>query len=134
MLAPAVTGIRLTLHVLAATIWVGGQLTVAGLLPTVRSLGGEAPRLVARALGRLLWPAYAVLLATGIWNVFAMGVRGHPQSWWVILWVKIGVVVLAGVSAALHSIAKSRAGLAVWGALAVASSLAALALGVFLSG
>jgi putative copper export protein len=42
-LATAATTIRLTLHVLAATVWVGGQFVVAGLLPTVRSLGPEAP-------------------------------------------------------------------------------------------
>ena len=38
-LSDALGGFRLILHVLAASIWVGGQFTVAGLLPTVRSLG-----------------------------------------------------------------------------------------------
>ena len=41
-LAPAVTALRLSLHVLAATIWVGGQLTIAGLVPDLRALGGDA--------------------------------------------------------------------------------------------
>jgi uncharacterized membrane protein len=133
-LQPAVGAFRLTLHILAATIWVGGQLTVAGMLPTVRGLGTDAPRAVARALGRLLWPSYAVLVATGIWNIAAMHVGSQPAAWKVVLGVKIGVVALAGSAAWLHTVAKSRAGLAAWGALAGLSSVAALALGVLLSG
>lgn len=132
-LAPATDGIRLTLHVLAATVWVGGQITVAGLVPTARALGPDAPRAVARAFSRLGWPAYAVLLATGVWNVFAAH-AGQPNAWQTVLAVKIGVVVLAGASAWLHSRARSRAGLAAWGAVTSLCSLAALALGVFLAG
>lgn len=134
MTAPALDAVRLSLHVLAACIWVGGQFTVAGLLPTLRSLGGEAPRTVARAFARLLWPAYGVLLATGVWNVAADHASGQTHVWQVVLGVKVGVVVLAGAAALIHSRARSRRGLAVWGALSGLSSLAALVLGVVLAG
>jgi putative copper export protein len=132
-LAPAVDGVRLSLHVLAASVWVGGQITVAGLVPTARKLGTDAPRQVARAFSRLSWPAYAVLLATGVWNVAAVH-SGQPHSWDVLLGVKIAVVLLAGLSAWLHGRARSRAGLAGWGAVTSLSSLAALVMGVFLAG
>ena len=132
-LASAVDGIRLTLHVLAAAVWVGGQITVAGLVPTARSLGEDAPRRIARAFARVSWPAYAVLVLTGFWNVSATS-KGQPTAWKVVLGVKIAVVVLAGLSAWLHSISRSRAGLAAWGAVASLTSLGALALGVFLAG
>lgn len=133
VLAPAIDGVRLTLHVLAAAVWVGGQLTMAGLLGTVRQLGDDAPRRVARAFGRLSWPAYAVLIGTGIWNVVAAG--GEQRSAWkAVLSLKIVVALLAGLAALLHSRAKSRAGLAVWGSVAGSASLAALVLGVFLAG
>ena len=56
----------------------GRQFTVAGLLPTVSTLGEEAPKKVARALGRLLWPAYAVLVVTGFWNIGSLNV-GTPR-------------------------------------------------------
>ena len=60
MLSPAIDGIRLSLHVLAAAVWVGGQLTLAELVPTVRKLSPEATKLAARAFARLSWPAFAI--------------------------------------------------------------------------
>ncbi len=132
-LAPAVDGIRLSLHVIAAAVWVGGQFTVAGLVPTASRLGADAPKQVARAFSRLSWPAYAVLLATGIWNVAAAH-AGQPHAWQIVLGVKIAIVVLAGASAWLHGRARQRSALAAWGAVAGFSSFAALVLGVFLAG
>ena len=83
-------------------MWVGGQITIAGLVPTARSLGEGAPKALARAFGRLQWPAYAVLVVTGLWNVSAVH-AGQPRSWVVVLVVKIVVVALAGLAAFLHS-------------------------------
>jgi putative copper export protein len=132
-LASALDGIRLTLHVLAATVWVGGQITIAGLVPTARSLGEGAPKALARAFGRLQWPAYAVLVVTGMWNISAVH-AGQPRSWVVVLVVKIVVVALAGLAAFLHSRSSTMRGLAIWGALTAVSSIAALVMGVFLAG
>jgi len=132
-LATAVTTIRLTLHVLAAAIWVGGQFVLAGLLPTVRSLGPDAPKRIAHAFGRLQWPTYAVLLLTGIWNVAASS-KGQPRLWKAVLGIKVGVVLLAGLGAFLHQRSRSRRGLAVWGSVAGVASAAALVLGVLLAG
>jgi putative copper export protein len=132
-LAPAVTAVRLSLHVLAACIWVGGQIVLAGLVPTVRGFGPEAPRRLARAFGRIQWPAYAVLLATGVWNVFAAK-ASQPGSWEAVLGAKIDVAVAAGLAAWLHQRSRSRAAFAAWGAVAAATSLAALVLGVLLAG
>ena len=132
-LAPALDGIRLSLHVLAATVWVGGQLTLAGLVPAARSLGEGAPRTLARAFARIQWPAYAVLVVTGLWNVSAVH-AGQPHAWQVVLGVKIAVVALAGLGAYLHTRSTTPRGLAVWGAVTALSSIAALVMGVFLAG
>ena len=132
-LSPAVDGIRLTLHVLAAAVWVGGQITIAGLVPTARRLAPDAPPRIARAFSRLSWPAYIVLLATGIWNVAAVP-RGQSSAWKTVLMVKVAVVLVAGFSARLHGRSRSRTGLAVWGAITSLTSLGALTLGVFLAG
>jgi putative copper export protein len=120
--------------VLAASVWVGGQITLAGLVPTARRLGTEAPGALARAFARLSWPAYAVLVATGVWNVVAVHPDTKTSAWQVVLGVKVGVVALAGVGAWLHGRASSRSGIAIWGAVAGLSSLIALVLGVVLAG
>jgi putative copper export protein len=132
-LAPAVEAVRLSLHVLAASIWVGGQVTLAGLVPTARQLGPDAPRRVGHAFAWLSWPAYVVLLATGIWNVAAVS-KGQGTAWQVVLGVKIAVVLVAGLAAALHGRARTPVAVSVWGSVAGVTSLAALVMGVFLAG
>jgi putative copper export protein len=132
-LAPALDGIRASIHVLAATIWVGGQLTLAGLVPTARGLGDGAARTLARAFARIQWPAYAVLVVTGLWNVSATH-QCQPGTWQAVLGVKIAVVLLAGLGALLHSRARTTTGLALWGAVTTMASVTALVLGVFLAG
>ncbi len=133
-LSDGLGGFRLILHVLAATIWVGGQFTVAGLLPTIRSLGDEAPKKVARALARLLWPAYAVLVVTGFWNIGSLTVGQASTAWKTVLIIKIVVVAIAGVAVYLHQRATTRRGLAIWGSIGGVASVLALCLGVFLAG
>jgi putative copper export protein len=125
--------VRLFLHVLAATIWVGGQLTLAGLVPGLRALSADAPRVVARRFNQLAWPAYAVLVGTGIWNITAVHAT-FRGAYGVTLMVKIAVVGLSGLSAWAHARSRSTAGLAVWGALTGAAALAALFLGILLAG
>jgi putative copper export protein len=125
--------VRLFLHVLAATVWVGGQLTLAALVPVLRRLGAQLPRAAARRFNQVAWPAFAVLILTGIWNVIA--VRSQiTGSYETTLVVKLIVVAVSGVTAALHARARSSTALAVFGALTGISALAALFLGVLLAG
>ena len=124
--------VRLFLHVLAATIWVGGQLVLAALVPALRGAGADLPRTAARAFNRIAWPAFGVLLLTGIWNVVAEGDRGGPYR--TTLMIKLTVVAASGVTAFLHARATSRRGMAVFGALTGLTALAALLLGIVLAG
>jgi putative copper export protein len=125
--------IRLFLHVLAATIWVGGQVTLAVLVPVLRRAGTSLPRAAARRFSQIAWPAFAVLVITGIWNIIA--VRSQiTGSYEATLVVKLIVVLISGVTAALHARARSTTGRAVFGALAGLSALAALFLGILLAG
>ena len=133
MLSVTTDTVRLFLHVLAATVWVGGQLTLAGLVPGLRALDPDAPRAAARRFNRIAWPAFSVLVVTGVWNVFESSVGNRGTDWQVTLLVKLVVVALAGVSAAAHAATASRLVLAVGGAVAGVSSVAALFLGMQLA-
>jgi putative copper export protein len=134
VLTPAVDSVRLFLHVLAATVWVGGQLTVAGLVPGLRALGADVPSTVASRFSRIAWPAFVLLVGTGIWNVIAVNPSRQSGSWQVTLWIKLAVVALSGVSAWLHGRARSRSALAAWGAISGLTAVVALLLGVLLEG
>jgi putative copper export protein len=133
MLAVSWDTIRLFLHVLAATVWVGGQLTLAALVPALRRLGAGIPRAAARRFNQAAWPAFAVLIATGVWNLIAerSQISGRYGTTLVL---KLIVVAISGLTAALHARARSTAGLAVFGALTGVSALAALFLGILLAG
>jgi putative copper export protein len=125
--------IRLFLHVLAATVWVGGQLTLAAVVPVLRKAGADIPRAAARRFNQVAWPAFAVLIITGIWNVVA--VRSQVAgSYETTLVVKLVVVLISGATAALHARARGPAGRGVFGALTGVSALAALFLGILLAG
>ena len=124
--------VRLFLHVLGATVWVGGQLVLAALVPVLRRVSADAPRTAARAFNRVAWPAFALLVATGIWNIFAEGDRGGRYR--TTLAVKLVVVAASGVTAWLHTRARSARGLAVFGTLTGLTALGALFLGVLLAG
>jgi putative copper export protein len=133
MLAVGWGTFRLFLHVLAATVWVGGQLTLAALVPTLRALGTQVPRAAARRFNQVAWPAFGVLVVTGAWNIAAEQAKDHG-AYRTTLVVKLVVVAISGVTAFLHARARSTAGLAVYGALTGVSALAALFLGVLLAG
>ena len=133
MLSVSWDTIRLFLHVLAATIWVGGQITLAALVPVLRRLGAEIPRAAANRFNQVAWPAFAVLVVTGIWKIAAVHAQIHG-SYETTLVVKLIVVVISGVTAALHARAQSPRWIAVFGALTGLSALAALFLGILLAG
>jgi putative copper export protein len=124
--------VRLFLHVFAASVWVGGQITLAGLVPGLRGLAPDAPRAAARRFNLIAWPAFAVLIVTGIWNIAVE----NPQfgtSYTTTLIVKIIVVAVSGITAFVHTQARSRTALAVFGALTGVSAVLAMFLGILLA-
>jgi putative copper export protein len=134
MLDSGLDAFRLTLHVLAASVWVGGQIVIMGLVGPARTLGREAPKLLAAAFARLAWPAYAVLVITGFWNITTFQWADQTNAWKAVLMAKIVVVALAGLGVLLHGKANSKAAIAVWGSVAGLASVAALAMGILLAG
>jgi putative copper export protein len=122
--------LRLFLHVLAATVWVGGQITLAALVPALRTAGREAPKAAANAFNQVAWPAFGILVLTGIWNVIAEEDRGSAYQH--TLWLKYLLVLVSGLSAYLHSRAGSRRAMAAFGALTGVAAIATLFVGILL--
>ena len=134
MLAVSWDTVRLFLHVLAATIWVGGQLVLAALVPVLRRFG-DAVTAAARRFNQVAWIAFGVLIVTGIWNIAAVSPQvSHSAGYQTTLVVKLVAVVISGITAALHIRSRTARGRAVLGALTGISALAALFLGVLLAG
>lgn len=125
--------VRLFVHVIAATVWVGGQLVLAALVPVLRAKDPTLPKAAANGFNRIAWPAYWVLVVTGAWNVMAEQAEA-PTGWSTVLALKVAVVALSGVAAFLHTRATSTQGLAVWGALSGLSALSAVFIGIVLAG
>ena len=124
--------LRLFLHVLAATVWVGGQITLAALVPALRAAGTGVPKAAANAFNRVAWPAFGVLVLTGIWNVVAEGDKGAAYRHTLVL--KLALVVASGVTAYVHAWATSRRAMALFGALTGLTALATLFVGIMLAG
>jgi putative copper export protein len=122
--------VRLFLHVLAATVWVGGQITLAALVPALRGAG--AARAAAQAFNRIAWPAFGVLVLTGIWNVLAED--DDSSAYQNTLMLKYALVLVSGLTAFLHTRAKTRRATAVFGALTGISAIATLFVGILLAG
>jgi putative copper export protein len=123
--------VRIFLHVLAATVWVGGQITLAALVPALRAAGSDVPKAAANAFNKIAWPAFGVLLLTGMWNVAAEA-DDATRAFWNTLTLKLVLVALSGLTAFLHMRARSRQQMAVFGALTGLSALGALFVGVML--
>jgi putative copper export protein len=121
--------VRVFLHVVAATVWVGGQLTLAALVPGLRAIAPDAPRAVARRFNRVAWFAFAVLVATGLWNLVEVD-PDWDSDYGRTLTVKLVLVALSGLTALLHARARSRPALAAFGAASGITALAVVFFGV----
>jgi putative copper export protein len=133
MLPVTATTVRLFLHVLAATVWVGGQLTLAGLVPGLRSFSTDAPRAAAQLFNRIAWLAFGVLIVTGVWNVIEVEPTWKSDYGHTLI-LKLVFVAASGLTAFAHAQSRSRRSLAVFGVLTMMCALGALFLGVLLAG
>ncbi len=114
MLSPTLVTVRLFLHVLAASVWVGGQIALAGVVPSLRRVSPEATKIAARAFARVAWPAFALVVLTGIWNLTEVDVTDTSTTYQVTLFVKIVLAITSGAAAAVHAVGRSRVALGSW--------------------
>ena len=92
-------GIALTLHLLAATVWVGGMFfAMVALRPAAAELDpAHRMKLWADALGaffRWAWVAVALLLGTGLWMIFELPGGMKQAGLHVHLMLGLGVLMM----------------------------------------
>jgi uncharacterized membrane protein len=100
------------LHILAATVWVGPQVFLfAAAVPAVRTIQdvkerARVMRVLTRRFGFLAWGAMAVLVITGIGNMYEHELSTDylfDHNWGTIFEVKMTLVIATVVLTALHS-------------------------------
>ena len=132
MLSPTSATIRLFLHVLSASVWVGGQIVLGGLVPSLRAAFPESTKVAARAFNRVAWPAFAVLVVTGVWNIMAVDMTAASSEYQLTAMLHITLAVVTGLSAVVHSIGQTKLALAIGGAIGGLTALLAMFVGVLL--
>ena len=120
--------IRLTLHVLGATIWVGGQIVLAALVGPLRRVAPDAVAPAARVFAWVGWPAFAVLVVTGVWML--TGGDEMSDAFQTTLMIKLTLVLVSGIGVALHTFVKSPALKGIWATVGFVSALGVVLLGV----
>lgn len=132
MLSPTLTTLRFFLHVLAASVWVGGQIVLVGVVPAIRVSHPEATRLVAKAYSRVAWPAFGLVVVTGLWNLSEIPVTDSDTPYQVTLFLKITLAIVSGAAAAVHQVGHNKLALALGGAVGFLAAIAAMYLGLLL--
>lgn len=132
MLSPTIDSVRIFLHVLAASVWVGGQLALAGVVPSLRRSHPTATKVVANAFARVAWPAFVVAVLTGIWSLMAVDITASSSAYQATVLIKLALAAASGVFAAVHANGRTKAALAIGGALGALTGIAAMFLGVLL--
>jgi len=132
MLSPNADTIRLFLHVLAASVWVGGQLVLGGLVPRLRAEHPDSLKTTANGFARVAWPAFALTMVTGIWNILDVSISDTSTDYQVTLFVHVLLAVATAMFAAIHSLGRSKLALALGGALGLLTGLGAMFVGLLL--
>jgi len=122
--------LRVILHILGVTVWLGGQIVMLGLLPTLRKLGGDVPKQVAAAFGRVSWPAFGLVVVTGIWNILAIDLGNVSTGYNMAFGIKMLLVVATGVAAFVHQNTDKASIRGMTGALGFVAAVAAFVLGI----
>jgi len=100
---------------------------------TLRGISHDAPGKVAKAFARFTWPAFGLLIVTGVWSVAAVG-SGASSNWNAVFGIKMFCVIIAGLGAFLHTKAASPKAKGVFAGVGMLGTIAAMVLGVALAG
>lgn len=125
-----VSTIRIFLHVLSVTVWVGGQIVMMGIMPILKEAGIDGlPAKVAKGFQALAWPAMAVAIFTGLWNILALNSVEKSFGWNMTFGIKFLFVVASGAGALMHSKTDDPKKKGLFGAIGFITAIVAMFLG-----
>ena len=94
--------VRIVLHVLAVTVWIGGQIVVGAVVPVVSRAYPGSGKVAAKAFSRVAWPAFGIAVATGLWSMLSIPSEETSSGWAMLLGIKMLLVLISGVGALVH--------------------------------
>lgn len=132
VITPTIDTLRLFLHVLAASVWVGGQIVLGVLVPRLRASHPQTVKSAANAFARAAWPAFGLTVVTGIWSILELSISDTDSDYQVTLFVHVLLAVATAVFAVIHSVGRGRLALALGGSLGLLTGLGAMFVGLLL--
>lgn len=133
MISPTLDSLRIFLHLMSVAVWIGGQIVLAGLVPTIRNTAPEALPKVAQAFARIAWPAMIVIVFTGAWGLASVDAADSGTKYMTTFAIKMLMVFVAIAATVIHSQGTSKAAKAIGGALGLLGSLLAAYAGILLA-
>ena len=125
--------LRVFVHLVAVSVWLGGQIVVGGIVPMLRRSHPDALPAVASGFGRVAWPFFAIAVFTGVWNMMAVDGDETTSGWSAVLGIKILLVVVAGAAAWLHQNTSKASIRGAGAAVALLASIVAALMGAMLA-
>lgn len=133
MISPTLDSLRIFLHLMSVAVWIGGQIVLAGLVPTIRNTAPEALPKVAQAFARIAWPAMIVIVFTGAWGLASVDAADSGTKYMTTFAIKMLMVFVAIAATVIHSQGTSKAAKAIGGTLGLLGSLLAAYAGILLA-
>ncbi len=125
--------VRMFLHIVSVSVWLGGQIVVGGIVPVLRKENPEALGAVARGFGRVAWPFFGVAVITGVWNMVSVDSATTTSGWSALLGIKMLLVAIAGAGAWVHQTTSKASIRGASAGVALLMSIVAALFGVMLS-
>ena len=133
MISPTIDSLRIYLHILAVTVWVGGQFVLAGIVPSLRRDAPNALPVVANGFAKVAWPAMILIVFTGAWGLGAMDASEQSSSYMATFGIKMLMVGIAIIATIIHSAGTTKLAKALGGAAGLLASLLAAYAGILLA-
>lgn len=133
MISPTLDSIRVFLHLLGVAVWIGGQIVLAGIVPSLRTVAPQAMKTVAQGFARIAWPAFIVVVFTGMWGLANTDMSTESSEYMVTFGLKMLFVGIAVIATLIHSNGTSKAAKGIGGAASLLTSLLAAFAGVLMA-